>query len=199
MSIAADEAATFTDPEVAPANPAECLTGCERPVEKPILPLYAGVVQYPPPNAWYDSIENFRHGFEADGGRPFPRNHEMRAEIESIEWLLEYRRTIAQRLAPLATMHKHGGKWDETRRAIRGVIAAEIRKSPKAHGVDKAPSGEAMTDLACGDPRYIDAIRKARREDIEYEELKNELENLDLRIKAREIANYQHNAEARVQ
>jgi hypothetical protein len=191
-----------------PAPNDDCATGhCNRPHDlPPVEPqpkaLYGGVVQMPAPAHWQETINEYRaeidlpHDKRAFDQRP----HEARADLDSLDYLLAYRALLVERLAPLAAMHKHEGKWDEVRRAVRGMIAAEIRKDPPKFGfkAGKEPGVEAVTDAACADPRYVDAVRRARAEAIEYETLNHELAALDVRIRAREIANLQWNAEARL-
>jgi hypothetical protein len=166
-------------------------TGSDRPTQddEP-RPLYAGVVEMPPSFEWRTAVERFRRGEMVDE-RLAPRAYELTAELTSLEWLLAYRGTLMRRYAPLATMHKHDGKWDETRRAIRGIISKEIRTSPAKFGLTSVPGAEALTDIACADIRYIDALRKARAEDTEYEQLKDELDAIAIRIEARKVANMQ--------
>lgn len=183
------------DRENETAEPHACETGkCERVKTEPFKPLYRGVVQFPAPVEWQNEVDFFRSGgpkVDKDYPAYMPRKYELDADLDPIEFLLAYRELIVRRYAPLATMHKHGGKWDETRRSIRGLIKKELRKEYLAKK-DKVPGEEALTDIASADPRYVDALKKAQREDTEYELLKDEIEAIDYRIAARSGAQMQY-------
>lgn len=151
-------------------------------------PLYAGVVAYPPPMDWYLAIEKCRTGWgQWEDTEQLRREYETKADLEPLDFLLEYYRLIAQRLAPLSAMHRHGGKWDELRKAIRSQIKGELRRDPNHKGL----SNDAYDDLASGDERYLAALRIAFREAREYEDLSKELARLEHRIEARKVANMQ--------
>lgn len=148
-------------------------------------PLYGGVVPYPAPPEWQVSIGQCRNkDYDASDLR---REYEAKADLEPLDFLLEYYRLIALRLAPLSAMHRHGGKWDELRKAIRSQIKGELRRDP----LNKGLSNDAFDDLASGDDRYLAALRIAFREAREYEDLSKELARLEHRIEARRIANMQ--------
>lgn len=149
-------------------------------------PLYQGVVPMPAPPAWVEAITLCRNG-HPDSYTAAYREHERKADLEPIDFLLEYYRLIAQRLAPLSAMHRHGGKWDELRKAIRSQIKGELRRAPET----KSLSNDALEDFASGDERYLAALRIAFREAKEYEDLSKELARLEHRIEARRIANMQ--------
>lgn len=173
-----------------------CTTGCQRKAdaangERPQpKPLYSGVVQYPPPFEWQEAIGKCRTN-DPSLSVAWQRIYERASDLDSLDFLLEYRRLLAQRLAPLSAMHRHAGKWDELRKALRAQIKSEIRRNPKLFSLGPNPSNDAVEDMAGSDERYVAALRIAFREAREYEELADELARLEHRIEARKVANMQ--------
>lgn len=121
---------------------------------------------------------------------------ELRADIESLEQLQQERRVKRALLDRLEALHGAFGLADAYRRQLRGAIATRLREAARETG--RRLSNEEAEDAACADADYKRTLDAHLGERIEYLRLKNEVTEIEERIRNRELALLAYNAETRL-
>lgn len=122
---------------------------------------------------------------------------ESRAETDSLSALHHRRRVVMRQLAPLKALHGSFGKWDARRKHLLAAIALRVRARLEAKG---GKVTDAIIDAeAHADPQYERVIDQGIAEAAEYFRLQTELDEIEERIRSREIALQAYNAELRLQ
>jgi hypothetical protein len=132
----------------------------------------------------------------AVGGR-VGRSLEDRAGVESLERLHHQRRVVMEQLAPLKAMHGSFGKWDARRKQLLGAIAVRVRSELQARG-EKISEG-LVDSMTHADPQYERVVDEGIESAARYFRLQTELDEIEERIRSREIALSAYNAELRLQ
>ena len=121
---------------------------------------------------------------------------ETRANIESLETLHHERRLLMRTLAPLKALHGSFGLWDAKRKQMSRACMVRARMAITQRG-DKPT--EAMVEAeALTDPQFIAFMDQAERDRIEYIAQQTQLEEIEERIRNREIALQAYNGELRL-
>jgi hypothetical protein len=121
---------------------------------------------------------------------------EAKAEAESLEELHQERREIVSELAALEALHGMNGLWDDKRRSLRAAIATEIRDRMAAEG--KKVTEGLIEDMAHADHRYTDFIDHGLADRMQYLQLKVRRDEIQERIRNRELTLTAYSAEARL-
>lgn len=129
-----------------------------------------------------------------------PRAHletvEQSVGVESFEELVGTRKQLQREGREDEALYGPYGLWDERRRALRGVIADEIRETAKLAGAKMTES--AIEDQACADIRYQNAINEAFNGKMRHIDRQALIREIEDRIRNRDILLRIHIAEARV-
>lgn len=121
---------------------------------------------------------------------------EQSVGVESFENLVGTRHTLQHSNREDEALFGPGGLWDERRRALRGVIADELREQGRSTGVKMTEA--SIEDAACADVRYQNAMNDAFHGKMRYLEKSSLIREIEDRIRNREILMRMHIAEARV-
>ncbi len=121
---------------------------------------------------------------------------EDRASVESLEALHHERRILMRTLAPLKALHGPFGLWDAKRKQMSRACMVRARMAIIAR--HEKPT-EAMVEAeALCDPQFVAFMDQAERDRIEYLCQQTQLDELEERIRSREIALQAYNSELRL-
>lgn len=121
---------------------------------------------------------------------------ESRAEVESLETLHTERRKLIARLAPLKAMHGSFGMFDAKRQQMGRAMMVKAKQEMTARGekvTDQMVEAHALTD-----PQYAAFLDQHVRDKIEFITLQTQLDEIEERIRNREIALQCYNGEIRL-
>jgi hypothetical protein len=121
---------------------------------------------------------------------------EDRASIESLETLHHERRVLIRTLAPLKAVHGSFGMWDAKRKQMSRAMMVKAK-------MDMQQRGEKVTDMmieahALTDPQFVAFLDQGERDRIEYLTQQPVLDEIEERIRNREIALQAYNSELRL-
>jgi hypothetical protein len=121
---------------------------------------------------------------------------ESRAEVESLDELHHRRRAIVDFIAPLKALHGPFGTWDAKRKQLLEALKVRHRMDLSAQGVKVT---EAMVDAyAHADEQYARFLDESEAGKIDYIRTQTRLDEIDERIRSREIGLLAFNAEMRL-
>lgn len=138
---------------------------------------------------------------------------ESRAEVDSLEALQHKRRELMKEYAPLAGKFKGGATagTDAARKRHRALVAkrilveqqqaweAKAKPGAIAVGPFKEPSEAALERLANADTEHIAFCLKLEQEYVRFILLDNDIQEVNEKIRSREVELYSYNAELRMQ
>ena len=125
------------------------------------------------------------------------RTIEARADVESLETLHHERRVLLKVLAPLKAMHGSFGMFDAKRKQMTRAMMVRARDAIKKRG-EKAT--EPMIEAeALNDPQYLAWLDQQLADRIEFIARQTELDEIEERIRSRELELQAYNAELRLQ
>lgn len=121
---------------------------------------------------------------------------EDRAGVESLEALHHERRVLMRSLAPLKAMHGSFGMFDVRRKQMSRAMMVKAR-------MDMQQRGEKITDMmveahALTDKQFTEWLDRQERDRIEYLCQQTALDEIEERIRSREIALQAYNSELRL-
>lgn len=149
-----------------------------------------------------------------------PTDRELRAEVQSLDWLHHRRRELKDEWKPLEALYGgsrgQGSFSDAARKRHRDFIATEIEKTLKAqHDELKAKAAKPGSSLVIGDFKppseaYLERLANAHADHIafcanmkkeveRYLELENQIDEVQELIRTREIELYSYNKEIGLQ
>lgn len=143
---------------------------------------------------------------------PSPKALEERAEIDSLEILQAERRKLLKDYAPLAAKFKGGATagTDAARKRHRALVAKRILADMKENwgktlrpgevvGVWKEPAETALERMANADIEHIAFCEKLESDYMRFILLENDIQEVNEKIRSREVELYSYNAELRMQ
>lgn len=144
---------------------------------------------------------------------PLPKALEMRAEVDSLEVLQQRRRDLLKEYAPLAAKFKGGATagTDASRKRHRALVAkrilvqmeqdwsAKAKPGVIAVGEFKAPAETALERMANADTEHIAFCDKLESDYTRFILLENDIQEINEKIRSREVELYSYNAELRMQ
>lgn len=133
----------------------------------------------------------------ARGGTPRSTPLEERAGVDALELLHHARRVVMAQLAPLKALHGPFGKWDARRKHLLAAVAVRVRLNLEARG--GKVTGEMVDSEAHADPQYERVVDEGIADATRYHLLQTELDEIEERIRSREIGLSAYNAELRLQ
>lgn len=102
-----------------------------------------------------------------------------------------------QRLAPLKALHGPFGKWDARRKQLLSAIEVRVRAQLEATG--GKVSAQQVEAQAHADPGYAAVVERGIEEATQYHRLQTELDEVEERVRSREIALMAYNSELKLQ
>lgn len=143
---------------------------------------------------------------------PHPKALENRAEVDSLETLQHQRREKMKEYAPLAAKFKGGATagTDAARKRHRALVAKRILidmkekwgktlKPGEVVGVWKEPAETALERMANADIEHIAYCDKLESDYTRFILLENDIQEINEKIRSREVELYSYNAELRMQ
>lgn len=125
-----------------------------------------------------------------------PKPLEDRADVSSLEALHNERRQLLITLAPLKAVHGPFGLFDHRRKSMVEAMKVKARMELTKDG---GKATEAMIDaVGHGDVQYEQFLDQMYAEKVEYFHQQNHLDEIEERIKSREIELNCFNAELRL-
>lgn len=124
------------------------------------------------------------------------REIEDRANVESLDTLHAERRTLLVQLNPLKALHGHNGLYDDKRKQMLEAMKVKARMR-LSEGGQKVTEGMVESE-AYGDPQYLAFLDEGIKNRIEYLKLQNELDEVNERIRSRELELICYNGETRL-
>lgn len=121
---------------------------------------------------------------------------EQSVGVESFEELVYTRKQLQREGREDEALYGPYGLWDERRRALRGVIADELRETARVGGIKMTEA--AIEDQACADIRYQNALNEAHHGKMRYLDRAALIREIEDRIRNRDLLLRMHIAEARV-
>jgi hypothetical protein len=121
---------------------------------------------------------------------------ENRAEVEPLEGLHEQRRTLIRTLAPLKAQHGSYGLFEARRKQMSRACMVRARMDIIKRG--EKPTEAMVESEALCDPQFVSFLEQAERDRIEYIVQQTSLDELEERIRNREIALQCYNGELRL-
>jgi hypothetical protein len=121
---------------------------------------------------------------------------EARADVESLTDLHRQRRQLMNVLAPLAALHGNFGKWDAKRSQM--FKAMEVKARLGLMAMTGKATDKAVEAQAGDDEQYVRFVDDGITGHIEYLRLNNDLQDLNDRIRSREVELGIYNAELRL-
>lgn len=141
-----------------------------------------------------------------------PKALEHRAEVDSLEVLQHQRRQKMQEYAPLAGKFKGGATagTDAARKRHRALVAKRILNDMKEKwgktlkpgevvGIWKEPAETALERMANADIEHIAFCEKLESDYTRFILLENDIQEINEKIRSREVELYSYNAELRMQ
>lgn len=149
-----------------------------------------------------------------------PKPIEHRAEVDSLEALQHKRRELMKEYAPLAGKFKGGATagTDAARKRHRALVAKrvlvelrqEFERGPKmvpskkttglmVPAVFEEPSEAALERMANADTEHIAYCDNLEKEYTRFIVLENDIQEINEKIRSREVELYSYNAELRMQ
>lgn len=146
-------------------------------------------------------------------GIPEPKALEQRAEVASLEVLQYQRRELMREYAPLAGKFKGGATagTDAARKRHRALVAkrilvemeqawnAKAKPGVIAVGEFKPPAETALERMANADTEHIAYCDKLESDYTRFILLENDIQEINEKIRSREVELYSYNAELRMQ
>jgi hypothetical protein len=153
-------------------------------------------------------------------GKRGPKALEERAEVDSLEALQQKRRDLMKEYAPLAGKFKGGATagTDAARKRHRALVAkrilVELRQrfdagpqqvpSKKTAGlmvpaVWAEPADVALERMANADTEHIAFCQQLEMDYVRFILLENDIQEINEKIRSREVELYSYNAELRMQ
>jgi hypothetical protein len=125
---------------------------------------------------------------------------EHRAEVESLDALQHRRRELLRDYAPLAAKFKGGAVagTDAARKRHRALVGKRILVEMEQRN-EKAPSEAALERMANADTEHVEFCEKLERDYMRFILLENDIQEINEKIRSREIELYSYNAELRMQ
>lgn len=138
---------------------------------------------------------------------------ELRASVDSLEMLQQRRRDLLKEYAPLAAKFKGGATagTDASRKRHRALVAkrilvqmeqewaAKAKPGVIAVGEFKAPAETALERMANADTEHIAFCDKLESDYTRFILLENDIQEINEKIRSREVELYSYNAELRMQ
>lgn len=125
-----------------------------------------------------------------------PKPLEERAEVESLEALHNERRQLMLTLAPLKAVHGPFGMFDHRRKSMVEAMKVKARLRLTQMG---AKATEAMIDAeGHEDAQYVQFLDQMERDKIAYLHQQTQLDEIDEKIRSREIEIQAYNSELRL-
>lgn len=121
---------------------------------------------------------------------------EDRAGVDSMEKLHDARRGLLEQLAPLKALHGHNGLFDDKRKQMLESCKVKARLKITMDG-GKVTEG-AVDSLAYADEQYARYLDNGYDDRINCIRLQNEVDELNERIRGREIELLCFNSEAKL-
>lgn len=121
---------------------------------------------------------------------------ESRASLESLESLHQQRRQLLPEYAKLAALHGIGGKWDARRKQY--LEAAKIRCRAEASASNSKVTEAYVDALAHADEGYGRLVDEGIASATRYFELRTLMDEIEEKIKNRELSMLAYNAETRL-
>jgi hypothetical protein len=121
---------------------------------------------------------------------------EDRAGVESLETLHAERRKINERLAPLKAVHGHNGVYDARRQQM--TRAMQVRAAATLTGRGEKATDRAVEAAALNDPQYLAWLDRMEAEKVAFINCQTELDEIDERIRNREIGLLCFNSEVKL-
>lgn len=142
-----------------------------------------------------------------------PKPIEHRAEVDSLEALQHKRRELMKEYAPLAGKFKGGATagTDAARKRHRALVAKRILVEQQqawetkakpgviAVGEFKPPAESALERMANADTEHIAYCDNLEKEYTRFIVLENDIQEINEKIRSREVELYSYNAELRMQ
>lgn len=125
---------------------------------------------------------------------------EHRAEVDSLDALQHRRRELLKDYAPLAAKFKGGATagTDAARKRHRALVGKRILVEMKQRG-EKDPSEAALERMANADTEHIAYCEKLESDYTRFILLDNDIQEINEKIKSREVELYCYNGELRLQ
>lgn len=121
---------------------------------------------------------------------------ETRAEVESLESLHDERRQLVRTLAPLKAQHGSYGMFEARRKQMSRACMVRARMTIIKRG-EKPTEAMVEAEGLC-DPQFVAFLDQAERDRIEFITQQTQLDELEERIRNREIALQCYNGELRL-
>lgn len=134
-------------------------------------------------------MNDFTTAFDATG-------LEDRASVESLEILHHERRLLVRTLAPLKALHGSFGLFDARRKQMSR--ACMVRARMVIIGRGEKPTEAMVESEALCDPQFVAFLDQAERDRIEFIAQQTTLDEIEERIRNREIALQAYNSELRL-
>lgn len=125
---------------------------------------------------------------------------EMRADVDSLEVLQHKRRQLLKDYAPLAAKFKGGAVagTDAARKRHRALVAKRLLVQMEQKQ-EKAPSEAALERMANADTEHIQFCDNLEADYTRFIVLENDIQEVNEKIRSREVELYAYNAELRMQ
>lgn len=135
----------------------------------------------------------------ATSAMPEPKALEHRAEVDSLEALQHRRRALLKDYAPLAAKFKGGAVagTDAARKRHRALVAKRLLIEMKQRG-EKDPSEAALERMANADTEHIAFCDKLEADYTRFIVIENDIQEINEKIRSREVELYAYNAELRL-
>jgi hypothetical protein len=122
---------------------------------------------------------------------------EARAQTRSLDALHHERRVLLEQLAPLKALHGHNGMFDDKRKQMLEAMKVKHRISFQT-ATGQRPTDAAIEALAYDDKSYLEFIDAGISARIDYIRMQNELDEINEKIRSREIELLAYNSELRL-
>lgn len=125
-----------------------------------------------------------------------PKPLEARAEVDSLEALHNERRQLMLTLAPLKAVHGPFGLFDHRRKSMVEAMKVKARLRLSQMGTKAT---EAMIDAeGHEDAQYVQFLDQMERDKIAYLHQQTQLDEIDEKIRSREIEIMAYNSELKL-
>lgn len=121
---------------------------------------------------------------------------EERAGIASLDGLHAERRQLLNILAPLKALHGPGDLWDSRRKQM--LEALKVRKRLELLETNQKVTEGLVDSLAYADEQYLRFLDQGERDRIEYITMQNQLNEIEEKIRDREVSLLVYNSEVKL-
>jgi hypothetical protein len=132
----------------------------------------------------------------AEVTREAVRGVEERSGVESLDALHAERRQINKELLPLKALYGSHSVWDAKRQAMGRALQIKARMAIEARG--EKPTEKYVEAEALGSPEFEGFVDRAISDRIRFLELETELQEVEERIRSREVELLVFNSELKL-